>query len=161
MKFSGFLAPLVLLGFFLALVVAGFFISQSNLGRSTEYKQAKMVIKEETFSVDIADRSAEQRQGLSGRASLGANEGMIFIFKDSRYQSFWMKGMKIPIDIIWIKGETVIGFEKNVQPESGVNMLRLRTYSSPEAVEKVLEVPAGTVERLDIQVGDKAVLSYN
>ena len=161
MKSSGFLVSFALLGFFLVLVIAGFFISQSNLGRSTEYKQAKVVVKEETFLVDIAERSAEQRQGLSGRASLGANEGMIFIFKDSRYQSFWMKGMKIPIDIIWIKGETIVGFHENVQPEPKTNMLRLRTYSSPEAVEKVLEVPAGTVESLDIQVGDKAVLSYN
>lgn len=143
----------------MAIVAAGFLFFGSGL--ISKEKRGKVFIKGQEFNVEIADNATARSRGLSGREKLEANEGMLFLFSKAGYQSFWMKGMKIPIDIIWIKGETIVGFEKDVQPEPETNMLRLRTYSSPEAVEKVLEVPAGTVKNLDIQVGDKAVLSYN
>ena len=56
--------------------------------------------------------------------------------------------------------DKVVGFEKNAQPEPGVRTANLKRYVSPEAVEKVLEVPAGTVERLGIQVGEQVVVNY-
>jgi len=54
------------------------------------------------FSVSIADDEAERIKGLAGVASLGPQEGKLFDFDTEEKWGIWMKGMKIPIDIIWL-----------------------------------------------------------
>lgn len=153
------LTSVLILGLFVAIIVGGFLIFGSGL--ISKEKQGKIVIKEQEFNVEIADNPMKRSRGLSGRKNLEMNEGMLFLFSRAGYQSFWMKGMLIPVDIIWIKDNAIVGFEKNVQPEPGVKQGQLNVYSPPEPVDKVLEVSAGIVERLDIQVGETAVVSYN
>ncbi len=153
------LTSVLVLGLFIAIIAGGFLILGSGL--ISKEKKGRVLIGEQEFNVEIADNPMKRSQGLSGRVSLGVNEGMLFLFSGAGYQGFWMKGMIIPIDIIWIKDSKVVGFEVNAQPEPGIKQGQLNVYSPPEAVDKVLEVPAGTVERLDIQVGETAVLSYN
>ncbi|MEX2033061.1 MAG: DUF192 domain-containing protein [Candidatus Colwellbacteria bacterium] len=149
----------LILGLFVALIAGGFVIHSSGL--ISKEKHGKVIVKGQEFNVEIADNPTARSRGLSGRINLETNGGMIFLFRGAGYQSFWMKGMRIPIDIIWIKGNRIVGFEKNVQPEPGVKTANLKRYVSPEAVEKVLEVSAGTAERLGIQVGDEVSVSYN
>ena len=153
------LTSVLVLGLFIAIIAGGFLISGSGL--ISKEKKGKVLIKGQEFSVEIADNPMKRSRGLSGRAGLEMNEGMLFLFSNAGYQSFWMKDMRIPIDIVWIKDDKVVGFERNAQPEPGMKQGRLNIYLPPEAVDKVLEVPAGTVERLDIKVGETAVLSYN
>lgn len=149
----------LVLGLFIAIIAGGFLISGSGL--ISKEKKGKVLIKGQEFSVEIADTPLKRSRGLSGRENLAENEGMLFLFSRAGYQGFWMKGMMIPIDIIWIKDDRVVGFEKNAQPEPGVKQRQLKKYLPPEAVDKALEVSAGTVERLDIQVGETATVSYN
>lgn len=150
---------LLVLGLFIAIIAGGFLIFGSGL--ISKEKKGKVLIKDQEFSVEIADNPMKQSRGLSGRATLEMNEGMLFLFSKADHQRFWMKDMLVPIDIIWIKDNKIVGVEKNVQPEPGVKRGQLGIYSPPEAVDKALEVAAGTVERLDIQVGETATVSYN
>ena len=149
----------LILGLFVALVVGGFLIFGSGL--ISKEKNGKVFVRGQEFSVEIADNPMKRSRGLSGRRNLEMNEGMLFLFSRAGYQSFWMKDMRIPIDIIWIKNNKIVGFERSVQPEPGVRTANLKRYASPEAVEKVLEVSAGTAERLGIEVGDEVSVSYN
>lgn len=149
----------LILGLFVALVAGGFLVS--GLGLISKEKHGKVFVKGQEFSVEIADTPIKRSKGLSGREKLEANEGMLFVFSNAGYQSFWMKDMLTSIDIIWVKNSRIVGFEKNVQPEPGVRTANLKRYVSPEAVERVLEVPAGTAEWLGIQVGDEVSVSYN
>ena len=109
--------------------------------------------------VEIADTPAKRTQGLSGRESLAENAGMIFIFPEPKIQNFWMKDMKFPIDIIWIRqtadGDRVVGFVENAPPASGQSENNLTIYSSPENVDRVLEINAGLVKKWGIKVGDQ------
>jgi uncharacterized membrane protein (UPF0127 family) len=105
----------------------------------------------EIFEIDTADTPAERAQGLSGRASLGKNEGMLFIFSKAGHYGFWMKDMNFPIDIIWIKDGHIIGWAAEAEPDDRPDRT---VYYPPEPVNKVLEVPAGTVARLGLQIGD-------
>lgn len=140
------------------MVAAGFLAYGTGL--ISKEKHGRVIIHETEFNVEIADTPIKRSRGLSGKESLSENEGMLFLFPRAGSQTFWMKGMRISIDIVWIKENKVIGFEKNVQPEPGVKTSNLKRYVSPEAVEKVLEVRAGTVERLGVQVGDPVVVEY-
>jgi uncharacterized membrane protein (UPF0127 family) len=65
-----------------------------------------------------------------------------------------MKDMKFPIDIVWINGDKIVGFEENVQPMPGARDSDLKIYYPPAPVNKVLELKAGRVELLRAGVGD-------
>ncbi len=119
-----------------------------------KHKQAMVIIRGERFRVDVADTMSTRDKGLGGRAPLLEDEGMLFLFPSPGDRTFWMKGVDFPIDIIWILDDKVVGFAQDAQPEPGVPLHKLRRYPSPVAVDKVLEVPAGTVKRVGIVVGD-------
>jgi uncharacterized membrane protein (UPF0127 family) len=134
--------------------------------------------------VELATTVIQQAKGLSGRTGLGENDGMLFLFNRPAIQSFWMKDMNFPIDIIWIgstpsmdstgspqassgqaaltaDGQTgkVLGFEQNAPtPKPGAQLWQLPIYSSPDGVDTVLEVPAGTVAKNGITVGEPVVI---
>ncbi len=118
--------------------------------------EGSVLIRGRTFSVDIADTPVEKQKGLAGRGYLDQNYGLLFVFDRPSIHRFWMRGMIIPIDIIWIHDGKVVGFEKNAQPEPGVPTRNLKIYSPEVPVEYVLEVRAGTVNRSDINIGDDA-----
>ncbi|MBI4066925.1 DUF192 domain-containing protein, partial [Candidatus Gottesmanbacteria bacterium] len=114
---------------------------------ATKSSPTQVIINEKHISVDIADDDSERIRGLSGRKSLAKDHGMLFIFPTKNIQTFWMKDMRFPLDIIWISGDKVIGLSENLQPE-GLNPRNF--YSSSASVDKVLEINAGLVKDLDI-----------
>lgn len=113
-----------------------------------------------TFAVTVAQTPMEQARGLSGRESLGKNEGMLFVFPKPTLPTFWMKDMRFPIDIVWIASGTVIGIEKNVDPQIGVSEEELRLYTPPAPVESVFEIAAGEAERTGSTVGTAVLSDY-
>jgi uncharacterized protein len=119
--------------------------------RSPDRQESIVVFPNEVIvTVDIADNRREREKGLGGRESLSDSEGLLFLHDESVIQSYWMKGMLIPIDIIWIDGERVIGFVEDAQPEDPP----ITIYTSPAPVDKVLEVSAGFVDRNGLEIGD-------
>lgn len=107
--------------------------------------------------IELARTSAEQKQGLSGREGLEDGQGMLFIFGEKAVKSFWMKDMNFPLDIIWLDGEKIIKISHDLPPE-GSNPTN--TYSSGEAVDYVLEVPAGFCNTNKIEVGNTVFYKY-
>src|SRR3989339_236317 len=115
---------------------------------------AQISLQGNIFKVEIADSVVEHTNGLQGRSKIGAEKGMLFIFSDRTKRVFWMKDMKIPLDIIWIDGNRVIDLTKNAKPEPGVAFNQLKAYQPISPVTDVLEVAAGTIDRLNIKIGD-------
>ena len=111
-------------------------------------------INDQFIVAEIARTESEREKGLSGRDGIGLNEGMYFIFSEPSTDGFWMKGMKFPIDIVWIAESEIVGLEERVPPEPGVPDRALTVYAPPEAVDKVLELAAGRVRLLRAKVGD-------
>ena len=125
------------------------------LGRSRETLTSSVTLRGERFDVFLADDILKQAQGLSGRSSIDSHEGMLFTFSGSSTRTFWMKGMLFSIDIIWIQDGAIVGFERSVSyPGAGESFGELTLYTSLVPVNTVLEVRAGTVERLGVQIGD-------
>ncbi len=105
------------------------------------------------YYVELADDPAEQSRGLSGRQSLGENQGMLFTFPAKGRYGFWMHGMQFALDFIWIAGDRIVGAQQNVPVEPGVATPRI--YYPPEDVDLVLEINAGEVARQNITVGER------
>jgi uncharacterized membrane protein (UPF0127 family) len=87
--------------------------------------------------------------GLGKRQGLPEGQGMLFIMPTLVIQEFCMRDMRFPIDFIWLVAGRVAGITKNVPFED-----QRACYASPEAVNYVLEVPAGFCDRHGIKAGD-------
>ncbi|MBI4200737.1 MAG: DUF192 domain-containing protein [Chloroflexi bacterium] len=117
----------------------------------------QVVLNGVTFEVELAITPQERALGLMGRQSLGNRQGMLFIFEGDTVTSFWMRGMLIPLDIVWLDADgMVVGVAANVPPAAGGVQPPL--YYPPQPVRYVLEVNAGTAKELNIEVGSRASL---
>lgn len=104
------------------------------------------------FRVELADDDTSRADGLMYRTKLGADEGMLFDFKQPQVVYFWMKNTYLPLDMIFIRGDgTVVSISENAKP------LSEKPISSVGPVRFVLEVNAGTAERIGLKPGDIAL----
>ena len=88
-------------------------------------------------------------QGLSGRDSLEEHTGMLFMFEADGYHPFWMKGMRFPIDILWMdRYKRVVHIAHAVSPDTYPELFKPSVLS-----RYVLEVPAGYAERHGVDIG--------
>ena len=109
-----------------------------------------------TVNVEVVDTKEKRSQGLSGRAELASNSGMLFVFQETDIPSFWMKNMLIPLDMIWIRGNEIVDFHQNVPPPpAGTPDEKLERYSPSLPIDKILEVNSGFVTFYQLQKGDK------
>lgn len=113
-------------------------------------------IRDANFLAEVADTPVARGRGLSGRESLAPAAAMLFIFPKTGSYGFWMKDMHFPLDLVWINGDTIVGIEKNVDPQIGASMFSLKTYYPPAPVDKVLEINGGLADKYGLQAGDKA-----
>jgi uncharacterized protein len=131
------------------------FFTQINFGQ--KLKTSQVVINNKVINVELAQTPSRQEKGLGGRDFLVADSGMLFIFSDLAIRIFWMKDMEFPLDIIWIKDNTIIGITANVPVP--ISQENLPIYASPAEVNYVLEVNAGFCEKNNFKIGDKANLN--
>jgi uncharacterized membrane protein (UPF0127 family) len=108
------------------------------------------------FNIEIVDEPEERSLGLGGRESLATGSGMLFIFDKSEKYRFWMKGMRFPLDFIWINDTRVVDILPEMKPPEPNQPDETLPFISPIiAVDKVLEVNSGDARRYNIRVGDK------
>lgn len=59
--------------------------------------------------VQIAVTMPEMQRGLMGRAFIGADEGMVFIYDKPQRMNFWMRNTPTPLDIGFFKQDGTLG----------------------------------------------------
>ena len=64
--------------------------------------------KQVSLKCEIAKSLSAKMKGLMHRESLPNDEGMLFLFMFSGHRFFWMKNVKIPLDIVYIDKEGTI-----------------------------------------------------
>lgn len=111
---------------------------------------------EHCFQVSVAESEAARQKGLSGRKKINQDQGMLFVFTRNEPQSIWMKGMRFPLDIIWLdKDKKAIWIKENAEPcEEG----NCEIFTSDKDAKFVLEINAGEAKKLGLKIGE--VLSY-
>ncbi len=97
------------------------------------------------FRVEVVESEKLQRKGLMNRDKLAPQTGMLFLFRNKKKASFWMKNTNIPLDIIFIKQLGIIdSIKKNTMPMS------IKKIKSESKVIAVLEIPAGETKLFNI-----------
>ena len=57
------------------------------------------------INVEIPETRREMQTGLMFRETLCENCGMLFIFEEEDFHSFWMKNTLIPLDMVFISSD--------------------------------------------------------
>jgi uncharacterized membrane protein (UPF0127 family) len=108
------------------------------------YKKLRTIqVGNDALTVEIADTSDLQTRGLSYRDGLEPGTGMLFVYPDGENHTFWMKGMRFCLDIVWIDNGAITGAAEDACPEPGVADAALTRCPSNGPAQFVLEVPAG------------------
>ncbi len=100
-----------------------------------------------TLAVEVARTEAERAKGLMFRTALCDMCGMVFMFAEPDYHSFWMKNTLIPLDMLFIRKGKVVDVHPNARP------LDLTAITPDEPADAVLEVNGGWVARFGVGVG--------
>ncbi len=124
----------------------------------TRSKTPIATINNHIFKLEIAKTPKEKEMGLSAKKTLEKDFGMLFPFEKPGYYSFWMKDMKFPIDIIYIRNDHIVTIHKNVKPPKNPND-RLLLYNSKEPADTVLEINAGLSEKYNFKESNEVKLS--
>ncbi len=104
--------------------------------------------------VELAIAPEERVRGLGYREGLAPGTGMLFVGDEARPQSFWMKGMRFCLDIVWIERGEIVGAAENACPDpAGTPDAARQRYKSPGPVRYVLEVPSGWLDGSGFGVG--------
>ena len=112
-----------------------------------------VVINGQKIEVELAKTNEQKTLGLSQHDSLPPDQGRLFVYSQYLIPKYWMKDMKFPIDIIWIKDDMVVGYEKNLQPAGDI--FNIPTYQPKTFINYVLEVNAGWADQSGVKIGDE------
>lgn len=127
------------------------------LGAKSEKNEKKtkppvtcLQIENNCFELEVADTEAEHIKGLSERNGLPQNQGMLFVFRQTEEQCFWMKDMRFNLDIIWTdEHKRITKIEKSVSPD---------TYPDSFCADNtkyVLEFNRGFADKYGLKTGTK------
>ena len=146
------LITVALAAIFLFVVLAASRVPQSSVPVApTQVQAARTVqLKGQLIRVSVVDTEDTRRQGLSGRAGLDPDEGMLFIFPEDGIHGFWMKDMRFSIDIFWLSSDgTIVYMAQNVSPDTYP-----QNFGSGTPTRYVLELSAGYAETHGVDIGD-------
>ena len=108
-------------------------------------------VGDHVLELEIADTPNERAQGLMYRRELADNRGMLFVFDETREQTFWMKNTPLSLDIVFLDEQLrVVGVVEGTTPFSTATV----TIGKPSRY--VLEVRAGRARALGLtEIGAK------
>lgn len=122
-----------------------------------EKEYTRVEIGNAAVLAEVARDPATRALGLSGRDSLSEYGGMLFLFETPGLPAIWMKDMKFPIDIVWLRKNSVVDVEENVPPPiGGMSDVLLPVYKPDTQADMVLEIPAGFAAKNRIVIGSRA-----
>jgi uncharacterized membrane protein (UPF0127 family) len=67
---------------------------------------------------EVADNFVARMQGLMHRTSMGANEGMLFVFDEPGIQCMWMKNTLIPLSVAYLADDGTIVNIEDMKPQT-------------------------------------------
>ncbi|NYG31149.1 DUF192 domain-containing protein [Sphaerotilus montanus] len=96
---------------------------------------------------EVADDDGERQIGLMHRPSMGASDGMVFVFEQPGVQCFWMRNTLIPLSAAFIDDSGTIVNIEDMKPQSD------DSHCSKKPVRFVLEMNKGWFDKRGLKAG--------
>lgn len=143
---------LVAVGVLLVIILGAaiFHVASHTNAQPMVYGQPqRLVAGKYSYTLEVPESESAKEKGLGERSSLPQNRGMLFPYDMSDTRCFWMKGMRFPLDIIWVDSQhKVTMIEPGLSPD---------TY--PQAfcgtAQYVIELNSGQAARSGIKIGSQ------
>jgi uncharacterized membrane protein (UPF0127 family) len=135
-----------------AVLTGGSPAGQKKAADCGKYRTDRVIhINGAAFNTEVASSAAEFEKGLAGRPCIRSDEAILFAFKQPGQYPFWMKGMKFPIDMIWIDSDDKVAATRfNVRPSSYPQQF---ANAANHPAQYVLEIQANRSKQLGVSLG--------
>lgn len=117
------------------------------------FEPAEVSLAGEHFQVELALSREEKQLGLMHRERLAEDSGMLFIYAAPQTTRFWNWNVRFPIDILYFDAKQAFLYADTHVPPCPE--LPCPVYQNRQPVKYVLELPAGSRERLGLQPGQR------
>lgn len=105
-----------------------------------------------SFQIEVAETAAEKARGLMFRRTLADDAGMLFPYAPPQEATMWMRNTYISLDMVFIRQDGAVH-----RVESGTEPFSEDVIASNGDVAAVLELKAGTAQRIGLKAGDKVI----
>jgi len=119
-----------------------------------ELPTSVVTINGQDIHVELAFTNDTRSCGLSNRFSLEKDNGMLFLFSNTRKRTFWMKNTHIPLSIAFIDASGTIVTIHQMEADQ-----TRTTYHSSQSARYALEVNQGWFSLHGIKTGDKVEMA--
>lgn len=111
--------------------------------------------EQHTLELKIANTYQSRAQGLMGVTFLPPQTGMLFVFEQERFLTFWMKDTPLSLDIIFLDADFRVNtiYANTVPDQTEV------TYSSLQPSTYAIETNANWAAATGLKIGDKFVIN--
>lgn len=99
------------------------------------------------IKAEVASTEAQREQGLMFRESLGANEGMVFLFHAPAGVCMWMKNTPLPLSVAFMDRDGRIINIENMKPQT------LDSHCAKQPAYYALEMQEGWFKQRNIKPG--------
>jgi len=134
-----------------ARVLAALLFLTASLGAWADvvFKKSQVKVGAHALKVEVAAEEEQRMQGMMYRRSMGAEEGMLFIFDEPAYHSMWMKNTLIPLSVAFIDKDGVILNILDMEPQT------LDSHMAAGPAVYAIETNKGWFAAKKIKPGDK------
>jgi uncharacterized membrane protein (UPF0127 family) len=101
------------------------------------------------IQAEVAQTPDELATGLMFRSSMGASDGMLFVFQQPDTQCFWMKNTLLPLSVAFVADDGTIVDLDDMKPQT------LDPHCSTKPVRFVLEMNKGWFAKRGMKAGDR------
>ncbi len=113
-------------------------------------------IGDKAIKLEVSKNSLTHSVGLTHRKDIESDRGMLYRTTTSQPLNFSGKGMEFATDLVFINKDRVVGLYTNIAPCTD----KCINYSLRQKYDAVIEVKAGTVEKLGIRNDTEINLNY-
>lgn len=103
----------------------------------TNYQTTLYTLEGRKLFLIVADDANKWTKGLMFVERNFSYDGMLFVFPNKQYRTFWNKNTLLDLDLYWINDGTVVG--KSFLPSINKSKTTV-TVNSPGKADKVIEV---------------------
>jgi uncharacterized protein len=121
---------------------------------TVSFKKGTIKIGNKTLNAEFAITQEQQITGLMNRTEIPEDFGMLFIFENEDYHSFWMKNTYVDLSIAYIGTDKKIFQILDMKAVKSSTDANPGTYPSSKKAKYALEVKQGWFEKNKIKVGD-------
>lgn len=105
---------------------------------------------------EVMTHPQDMMRGMMFRNSLEEGRGMLFLHAEPGLYPYWMYQVRIPLDILWLDRDgRIVEVAPDTPPCPSKSAMECPNYGGTKEALTILELPAGSIAKHGLRVGDR------